>query len=107
MIYLLIFLINGKIDKYELKKSTRAQFKQIGKHKLESSAFKYCMGKASVLTPVLEYAYNLAFRERPDYSKITFMLKKTLLDMNKIPEKSFNWRASTVLHSMNKAREDQ
>ena len=35
------------------------------------------------------------------------MLKKSMLDRNKIPQFSFNWRASAVLHSMNRLREDQ
>ena len=84
------------------------QFYLVGKLKMKSSAEEFCINNAKVFTPVLvEYAYSLAFAECPDFSKITFMLKKSLIDMKKIPQFLFNWRASAVLQSLIRLIKDQ
>ena len=38
-----------------------------------------------------EYVFNLDFEEEPDYSKVSFLLTKNLLDLNQTPSNDFDW----------------
>jgi hypothetical protein len=58
-LYILIFLLNGKVNKYDTKGTFRQQFDSMKKYKEESTAKKYCDGNSRFLTPVLEYAYSI------------------------------------------------
>ena len=62
------------------------------KLKEESSAREYCEGKSSYLAPVLEVAYNIGFKERPNYNHICFLLKKVVLDIDQLPSENFDWK---------------
>ena len=92
IIYNLIFLVNGKIQKMKKDLEFEEQFKIMRKFKIKSSAKEYCGGKAIHLTPILEYAYQLGFKEQPNYDKLRFMLRKILLDLDQTPIYIFNWR---------------
>ena len=59
-------------------------------------AEKFCQqSKNSIhFTNILKYSYNLEFKERPDYTYIKFLLKKIVLDIDKVPMKMFDWQNS-------------
>ena len=40
---------------------------------------------------MLKYSYNLEYAERPNYNYLRFMLKKILLDLDYIPDNTFDW----------------
>lgn len=43
------------------------------------------------LLPLAEYIYSLKFEEEPNYNKIKFMITKNLLDVNIVPNYSYDW----------------
>ena len=43
------------------------------------------------MSPLLQFAYNIGFEERPDYNKIKFMLQKLQLDRDYLPDKKYDW----------------
>ena len=92
IIYVLIFLINGKIQKIKESLDFQDQFNIMKEFKIKTKAEEYCQEKAIYFTPILEYAYEIGFKDRPDYTKLKFMLKKMVLDLNLIPTEVFNWR---------------
>ena len=44
-----------------------------------------------MLLPVMRYAYDLEFDERPDYERIKFMLRKILIKRDFVPDRVFDW----------------
>jgi hypothetical protein len=38
-----------------------------------------------------EEIYSLYFSEKPNYNKLKFLLKKELLDLDKVPDKKYDW----------------
>jgi len=38
-----------------------------------------------------EEIYSLKFSEKPNYNKLRFLLKKELLDLEKVPDKKYDW----------------
>lgn len=43
---------------------------------------------------LLEFAneiYNYEFKEKPNYKKLKFLLTKQILNLDKIPDKVFDW----------------
>ncbi len=38
-----------------------------------------------------EEIYSIAFSEKPNYNKLKFLLKKELLDLEKVPDKKYDW----------------
>lgn len=41
---------------------------------------------------MLEYAYRLKFKERPDYQKMRFMIKKIMIESDFVPDNNkFDW----------------
>ncbi len=43
------------------------------------------VGKASILTPILELLYSYKYFDEPNYDKIVFMYEKILLEMDVVP----------------------
>ena len=39
-----------------------------------------------MLIPILTYAYNLEYNERPDYQQLKFLLRKVLMDRDIVVE---------------------
>jgi len=67
--------------------------------KSSKSSKEYCSGTAFPFADVLEYAYSIKFESAPDYDSIRFQLKKTLLEIEIIPEVAFSWKP---MHPQNK-----
>ena len=59
--------------------------------KYQTSARRFLERSARCLTSTLKYAYELKFDEKPDYDKIRFLLKKTLLKHDQVPNYKFDW----------------
>ena len=38
-----------------------------------------------------EEVYSITFSEKPNYNKLKFLLKKELLDLEKVPDKKYDW----------------
>jgi hypothetical protein len=38
-----------------------------------------------------EEIYSIKFSEKPNYNKLNFLLKKELLDLEKVPDKKYDW----------------
>ena len=54
--------------------------------KVRSSAYEFCdLNETLFMKPVLEECYRIGYDETPDYSKITFLLKQILLDVDVLP----------------------
>ena len=52
-------------------------------YKKQTSAEEFCrQNKSKFLSEALDHIYSLKYEETPDYSKIIFLLKKGLMDMN-------------------------
>jgi hypothetical protein len=43
------------------------------------------------LYPLLKYSYKLSYEERPNYSKLKFLIKKILIEREYIPDNKFDW----------------
>ena len=52
---------------------------------------------------VLKHSYDIQFKERPDYTYIKFLLKKIVLDINKVPMKMFNFKNDLAYNRSNVA----
>lgn len=90
--YILIFLIKGKIEKFDNELSLRELFNKVKDYKYKAKPEEFCSGNSSHLIEILRYVYTIEFKERPDYEKIRFMLKRVLLDLNLSPQEAFEWR---------------
>ena len=40
---------------------------------------------------MLSYAYDLDFKEKPDYERLKFMFRKVLMDKDFLPDVIFDW----------------
>ena len=62
--------------------------------KTTKTAEEYCKQNVKSLPfiNVLKHSYDIQFKERPDYAYIKFLLKKIVLDINKVPMKMFDWK---------------
>ena len=47
--------------------------------------------RAKYLIPLLQYAYDLEFEEKPDYERLKFMFQKVLMDKDFMPDRVFDW----------------
>ena len=54
--------------------------KTISEFKIKTKAADFLSRKSNMLVPLLTYAYELEFKERPNYEKMKFLLKKILMD---------------------------
>ena len=78
--YVLGFLMNSKIHWVDRQRPLSEQFYEISEFKQNTPARKFFRSHAQAIGPLLEYAYELEFEERPNYNKIRWLLKKMLLD---------------------------
>ena len=62
-----------------------------GRLRLSMEPSNFCVGEARVLLPLAEEIFKLRFSEEPYYEKYQFMLKKTLLLKNVVPNPIFEW----------------
>ena len=76
MLYLLMFLLRGKLPwQHEANMTKREFFEMTRAKKSMLTPFDLCQGKAEFLLPAVLHAYKLKFSEEPNYSYI----KKTLI----------------------------
>jgi len=61
------------------------------KMKMKYSPADLCTYQGNFFVDILEYAYSMKIDEEPNYSKLDFMLKKIMLDMNIRPVVKFQW----------------
>ena len=67
------------------------QLQQIGDQKRLKTAASYLTEKTMLFLPILTYAYELEYKERPDYNKMKFLFRKILMDRGYFPAKEFQW----------------
>ena len=67
------------------------QMKKIREFKTYSSAKDFLNKKAKYLIPMLSHAYDLEFKEKPDYERLKFMFRKVLMDKDYLPDRIFDW----------------
>ena len=72
VIYLLVFLINGRIEKYDKGMDFKQLFEKVSELKNSKTAYEFCTGQSHVFAHILDYAYNLEFEEKPNYNYIRF-----------------------------------
>ena len=68
----------------------------MAENKKQTSPEDFCVQNAKLFVPALEFVYTIGFEERPDYSKICFLLKKALLDIDIIPTQFFYWKDISI-----------
>ena len=73
--YFLIFCINSNLHWIDNKKPLSQQFDQIAKYKINTEPKDFCTDETIFLYPLLKYAYDLEFDEKPNYTKIRFDLQ--------------------------------
>ena len=57
---------------------------------MESSAREFCKrNNTRQFTEILNECYGMLYDETPNYTKLKFMLKKIILNMNKLPGGKF------------------
>jgi hypothetical protein len=59
VIYLLVFLINGRIEKYDKGMDFKQLFEKVSELKNSKTAYEFCTGQSHVFAHILDYAYNL------------------------------------------------
>lgn len=67
------------------------QFEEIGRYKVNTPAANFITKETEFLLPFLKYTYRLKFNERPNYSKLKFMLKNILIEREFVPDNKFDW----------------
>ena len=55
--------------------------------------------EAKNLLPFVDNIFNLKFEEKPDYDKLRFYLLKGLLDIDCVPNQSYDWNVANCLES--------
>jgi hypothetical protein len=62
IMYMLVFLVNGKIPNNNKNNSVQMQFEAMKRMKVNVSAERFCKGIAIHLAPVLTYVYSIEFK---------------------------------------------
>ena len=91
LIYFLVFCVNSNISWLDNSRPVSAQFDQIGKFKINTSAKDFCSEYTPFLAPLLRYAYKLGYTEQPDYGRMRFMMQSILIDKKYVPDQQFDW----------------
>ena len=91
MIYVLNYLIDTRMTWVKFDQPLPQQMKKIREFKTQTPAKDFLSKKAKHLIPMLSYAYDLQFEERPDYERLKFMFRKVLMDKDYLPDKIFDW----------------
>ena len=61
-------------------------FERFLEWKIEASPEEFCIvNRQEYLIDALNYCFKLGYEEEPNYDKLKFILKKALLDNNKVP----------------------
>lgn len=88
--YMLIYFLKGKLPWQGLKKKQHEKaYKAIGNVKTCISLNSLCSGIPNCFIEYLKYCKGLKFSERPDYSYLKNLFKKTSNEMKIIP--AFEW----------------
>lgn len=56
---------------------------------------KLCIGDAKHLLAFVKAAFKIEFEEKPEYSKLKYILANVLLDSNVAPNLKFDWSKFT------------
>ena len=88
MIYLTDTSLPWLVDE---NKSILEQFESISEFKINTPAKGFLTKKSKFLLPLLEYAYDLDFDEKPDYERLKFLFKKILIEKDYPPTVGFEW----------------
>lgn len=91
MCYMLAFFLNTNFRWIEMQRPVKQQMEKVRDFKNNASARRFLERSARCLTSLLKYAYELKFDEAPDYSKLRYMLVKTLLKHDEVPHYKFDW----------------
>ena len=88
MIYLTDTSLPWLVDE---NKSILEQFESISEFKINTPAKGFLTKKSKFLLPLLEYAHDLEFDEKPDYERLKFLFKKILIEKDYPPTVGFEW----------------
>ena len=106
--YILIYLLDESHFKFinqVVGLSKKDKFKYIKNSKLSMSPLDLCGTKqrspiSNKFLEFVEEVMQLQFKDTPDYNKLRFLLKKTLLSSNQVPNKIYDWTPSQMLVSL-------
>lgn len=84
LLYTLVYFLTG----YRFIQKHAPTENEIGNFKLSNTPEQFCEG-CEYLAPVLEEAYSYGFSDKPNYNKIIFLLKNTLIETLQTPISKF------------------
>lgn len=96
--YLLVYMVDGaspfniNLGYPRTPEVRQREFKEIRELKVNMPLKTLCGSPAAKkLLPFMEGIFALEFEDKPDYSKLRFLLVKILLDKDDVPTKIFDW----------------
>ena len=95
LFYLMLYLQTKNVPFYD-DDVPHSQLKDyIIMKKLALSYEKLCHNfNSSHMVPFAKEIFSIGFKEKPNYSKLRFLLEKNLLDKNMVPNNIYDWNKS-------------
>lgn len=84
------FLLSGSIT-WQGDVQGNRDFDQLKMLKTSMTPIKLCGERARSLLPFATEAFSYAFEEKPDYTKLKFLLIQILLERDEAPDIKMDW----------------
>jgi hypothetical protein len=106
--YMLVYMVDGSLPFLNdnagmmprVPLTKREEFLKVKKIKIDLTAAKLCQSSASkMFKPFVEKVFALRYDEEPNYSKLSFMLTKELLDLDQVPTYQYDWNEHEHIHT--------
>ena len=90
--YFLSFLLLGKLAWLgKISNNDPHFFKKVARIKNRLTAEDLCFDRAKIILPFVTEIFELSFYDKPDYSRLKFMLVRAMLNENIAPSMVFDW----------------
>lgn len=90
--YLLCFLITGRLEWLGNKRQSDPKFfNDVTRIKIAQQAEHVCKGRAFCFLAFCEVIFKLKFKQEPPYNMLKHLLRKSLLETDRIPDLRFEW----------------
>ena len=98
LVYILSFLLNGKLDwLQDVDRNDPNSVRKVGHIKKNLQVKTICVNRAACLVPFVTEVMNLKFDEKPEYTKLKFKLMSALLARNQLMDNHYEWSKWKVL----------
>jgi hypothetical protein len=91
-----MYLLKGVLPWQNMKaKDTKTKYKMIMEKKISTPAEVLCKGYPTELSSFIQYARNIKFEDKPDYSYLKNLLKTAMKSQNIEMDYVYDWSKKT------------